>query len=84
LGYTGNWPVTVGSGYYQILAPTIQGPTAPAPGSPGGTPASFTLTAVPINDQVNDTPCNINFTLTSAGVQGAQGADPNAAVDCWH
>jgi type IV pilus assembly protein PilE len=89
LGYSGTagTPMIVGSGYYQILtvAPSaIVGALLPAPGTPAGTPATFTLTAVPVpgTDQVNDLACT-SFTINSAGQQSAAGADPNASVDCW-
>jgi type IV pilus assembly protein PilE len=84
LGYTGPWPVTVGSGYYQIALPAVLAATAPTAALPAGTPATYTLTAVAINDQVNDTAC-ATFTLTSAGVQGAftSAATPNNFT-CWH
>lgn len=81
LGYTGVWPVTVGSGYYQIQAPVITPAAAPTALLPAGTPASYTLTAIAIGDQTNDAQCQ-QFTLTSSGVQGAvPGAN---AFTCWH
>src|SRR5580700_1233120 len=58
LGYTA-FPVTVGSGYYTIAAPTVTGATTAAP-------ATFSLTATAIGTQVNDTLCT-TFTLTQAG-----------------
>jgi type IV pilus assembly protein PilE len=77
VGYpAGAWPQTVGSAYYQITAPVI---TAAAVGAP----ATYTLTAVPIGDQVKDTSC-ASFTVTSKGVQSALdsgGAD--ATATCW-
>jgi type IV pilus assembly protein PilE len=82
LGYGGAWPVTVGNGYYQILAPVIVPATAPTALAPGGTPATYTLTAVPLagTDQVNDTDCT-QFSLTSGGVQSALPV-ANSAL-CW-
>ena len=42
------WGVPVGNGYYQLAAPVIVPATPPTLASlPGGTPASYTLTAVP-------------------------------------
>ena len=81
LGYTGPWPVTVGSVYYQIIDPTplLVAATAPTAAVPGGTPASYTLTAVPIGPQVNDTQC-LNFVLTSAGLKTNSGP----LTTCWN
>jgi len=80
LGYgAAAWPVTVGSGYYQIAQPTVVAAVAPTAASPAGTPASFSLTATAIGDQANDTDC-ATFTVTSAGVQSAS---PNASGNCW-
>lgn len=44
-------------------------------------PATFTLEATPQGDQVNDAKCGA-LRLTSAGVQGSQGADSDAN-ECW-
>jgi type IV pilus assembly protein PilE len=78
LGYTGAWPVTVGSGYYQVSITQFTAATAPTAALPGGTPASYTLQALPIGDQVNDTACT-SFTLTSQGVQSST----PAGGSCW-
>ena len=80
LGYTGAWPVVVGSGYYEINAPTVVAATTTPPA-----PATYTLTAVPVpgNDQAKDTAC-VSFTVTSAGAQTATmngGADNSST--CW-
>src|ERR1019366_5336510 len=48
LGYTGAWPVTVGSGYYQVSISQFTPATLPTAASPGGTPATYTLQAVPV------------------------------------
>ena len=77
LGYTGSWPVTVGSGYYQITKPTLPDPGVAAP--------SFAITAVPIagKGQDQDTTC-ASFTIESTGKQSAKdssGADQTAV--CW-
>jgi type IV pilus assembly protein PilE len=77
LGYTGAWPVTVGSGYYQIQTPTIQAAVVPTALIPAGTPATYTLVAVPVGDQTNDA-CQ-SFTITSGGVQ----TSTPAGVTCW-
>jgi type IV pilus assembly protein PilE len=83
LGYSGPWPVTVGSGYYQIQAPAVNPAVAPTGANPAGTPASFTLTAVPVNIQLQDGACT-QFQVLSNGTKLAQGSDPNANVDCWN
>jgi type IV pilus assembly protein PilE len=79
LGYTGPWPVTVGSGNgtYSIAQPAILPAVAPTALLPAGTPATYTLTATPINDQANDA-CT-SFTITSGGVQSST----PAGVTCW-
>src|SRR5208283_2399575 len=83
LGYGGAWPVTVGSGYYQVQAPVLVPAVPPTAAIPGGTPATFSITALPIGMQLNDAAC-ASFTITSAGVKSATGTDPNANVDCWN
>ncbi|NNM62567.1 MAG: prepilin-type N-terminal cleavage/methylation domain-containing protein [Steroidobacteraceae bacterium] len=84
LGYgSAAWPVTVGSGYYQIAQPTVTAAVAPTASSPAGTPASFSLTATPLGDQVNDTAC-ASFTVNSQGVRTAltSGGADNSTT-CW-
>jgi type IV pilus assembly protein PilE len=77
LGYSGTFPVTVGSGYYQIDAPTVVAGTTTAV-------ATFSITAVPVpgSDQAKDAAC-ASFTITNQGAQTATGTDPNPNVDCW-
>jgi type IV pilus assembly protein PilE len=83
LGYSGNWPVTVGSGYYQIQAPVVTPATAPTAGNPAGIPASFTITAVPTpgTTQTQDTAC-ASFTISSTGTQTASPLANSAT--CWN
>jgi type IV pilus assembly protein PilE len=84
LGYPGaGVPFAVGSGYYNITVLNVFGATAPTATVPGGTPASYTITATAIANQVNDTPCT-SFTITSAGVQTAlnSGGTDNTTA-CW-
>jgi type IV pilus assembly protein PilE len=64
------FPMTVGSGYY-----TVNVVSAPAAGA---VPASYTITATPLGDQLKDAPCQL-FQLTSLGVQSST---PNT-TDCW-
>ncbi|MDE2305202.1 MAG: prepilin-type N-terminal cleavage/methylation domain-containing protein [Gammaproteobacteria bacterium] len=78
LGYgSAAWPVTVGSGYYQIAQPTVTAAVAPTSTAPAGTPASFSITATAIGDQVNDTACQ-TFTVDSTGARTATSAN------CWN
>jgi len=84
LGYSA-WPATVGSGYYQINAPTVVAAVAPSITVPAGTPATYSFTAVPVatSSQASDVLC-ASFTINSAGQQTATGTDPNPNQDCWH
>lgn len=75
LGYTGAFPVTVGSGYYQVAAPVVTAGTAAAV-------ATFTITATPVGSQVNDAAC-ASFSINNLGQQSATGTDSNPSVDCW-
>jgi len=80
LGYTG-FPITVGSGYYQLQAPVICPPNCAA-GLPN---PSFTITAVPLagTSQVNDTSC-ASFTIDSTGRQTAlDTGGANQTALCW-
>jgi type IV pilus assembly protein PilE len=78
-------PVPVGTGYYIISNITVTLALPPTGAIPGGTPATFTITAVPApgSMQVNDTQCAV-FTINSAGQQTAltAGAVDNTA-NCW-
>ncbi|HUX73964.1 MAG TPA: type IV pilin protein [Steroidobacteraceae bacterium] len=78
LGYTA-FPTTVGGGYYQVQQPVVTLAVAPTSGSPSGTPASFSITANAIGDQLKDTDC-LSFTVTSSGLQTAS---PDPASTCW-
>ncbi len=78
-------PVPVGTGYYVISLINATLPVAPTALVPGGTPATFTITAVPAagSMQVNDTAC-ASFTISSTGQQTAlnSGGIDNTA-NCW-
>ena len=78
LGYTA-WPQTVGSGYYQLSQPAnISAATAT-------TPATFTLTAVPIagKGQDKDTDCQ-SFVVTQTGQEtSTNGAGVDSSATCW-
>ena len=89
LGYTGTGTTTaqasfsVGSGYYTVALNKIDA-TAPTVALPGGTPASYSIVATAVGDQLKDTLCR-TLTVTSAGLQSA--ADSASAVTtntCWH
>jgi len=82
LGYTA-WPATVGSGYYQVAAPTVVAAVAPSALAPAGTPASFSFTATPLGDQTKDTACT-SFTVTSGGGQSALSGTTDNTQTCWH
>jgi type IV pilus assembly protein PilE len=77
--------IPVGTGYYVISAITALPPVAPTVAVPGGTPATFTITAVPApgSMQVNDTAC-ATFSIDSTGKQIAlnSGGIDNTA-NCW-
>jgi type IV pilus assembly protein PilE len=83
LGYAGPWPITVGNSYYQVQVPIVVPAVAPTALSPGGTPSTYSITAVPIGTQVNDAAC-ASFTITSAGAKAATGTDPTPNVTCWN
>jgi type IV pilus assembly protein PilE len=73
LGYGGAWPVTVGSGYYQVTV------VSPDPTQPAGTPSYF-IKAVPVGTQASDTTC----TELDVNQLGAQSAIPAANTStCW-
>jgi type IV pilus assembly protein PilE len=83
LGYAA-FPATVGNGgnYYSI---TVAQPVAATPptGTTAGIPASYSITATAINDQLKDTQCK-TFTVTSGGGQSAlDSGNVDATVACW-
>ncbi len=88
LGYSGTGTTTaqgsfsVGSGYYTVVLSKVDA-IAPTVALPGGTPATYLITATAVNDQLKDTSCR-TLTISSAGVQTA--ADAASAVttaSCW-
>jgi type IV pilus assembly protein PilE len=76
VGYTGGiWPVTVSNSYYRVWVAVT--PAA------GVVPASFLITARPINAQVADLACQV-FTLDNIGTQTAQdSALADTSTVCW-
>jgi type IV pilus assembly protein PilE len=79
LGYSGfgsGYPI--GGGYYYLSAPTVTAATST-------TPATFTLTAVPVSGagQDKDTTC-AEFMVYSSGQQYAQSSSgTNTTTTCW-
>jgi type IV pilus assembly protein PilE len=63
-GPTDIWPITVGSGYYQV---TVTTPT----------PVSYVITATTFGIQINDTRC-VSFSVDQLGSQTATGTDAAA------
>ena len=80
LGYSGSWPLKVGSGYYQITACVA---ATTACGTDAGTGQAFLLTAEPVGAQVGDTQCR-SFTLDSTGLQKVTGTSSGTPSSCWN
>ena len=82
LGYptTATVPFPVGSGYYNISAITVVAAVAPVSSTSAGTPATYTITALPVatNSQIRDSGCT-SFTISSGGVQTSTGT----STTCW-
>ena len=82
LGYTAGAGVSfpVGSGYYNISPITVVAAVAPANATSAGTPATYSITAVPVagSTQANDAGCT-SFTISSGGVQTSTGS----STTCW-
>ncbi len=77
LGYTGSWPITIGSGYYAIESPNVT--------STNGQPA-FSLTAVTVSAyQAQEDPTCSTFTVTSTGAESStdSAGNTNPADTCW-
>ena len=87
LGYTGAWPIVVGSGYYQLSVCTVPPAATCAPSAIATAPA-YTVTATPVagQSQTQDTQCT-GFAVDSVGQQYA--ADSTGAYTaaaqayCW-
>ena len=71
-------PFPVGNNYYNITALTVTAAVAPVNATSAGTPATYSITASPINSQVADSGCT-SFTITSGGVQTSTGS----STTCW-
>jgi type IV pilus assembly protein PilE len=72
LGYTGTWPISVGSGYYSLTA-TCTNAKDPC--------TDYMLTATAIGTQAKDAIC-ATLTLSQSGLQGATGT--GTATVCWN
>jgi type IV pilus assembly protein PilE len=85
LGYTGAWPIAVGSGYYQLSVCTVP-PAATCAPSAIATPPAYAVTATPVagQSQVSDAQCT-SFSVDSAGQQYADGTGGAAVATpyCW-
>jgi type IV pilus assembly protein PilE len=67
------WPITVGSGYYQVTV------VAPDPAQ-GGAAGTYSITANPIGTQLNDTTC-ATLSVNQLGAQSSTGT--GTAATCW-
>jgi type IV pilus assembly protein PilE len=76
LGYgAGGWPITVGSGYYQV---TVSSPD-PNQGN-GNVPGTYIITANTFGLQVGDTTC-ASLSVNQLGAQTSTGT--GTAATCW-
>ncbi len=76
LGYGGvnaAWPITVGSGYYQVTV------VVPDPNQ-GGAAGTYSITANTYGMQVNDTTCT-SLSVNQLGAQTSTGS--GTAATCW-
>src|SRR3569833_2829126 len=80
LGYSGAWPIKVGSGYYQITACVAANTTCATDAGKG---QAFLLTAQPVGAQAGDTLCG-SFTLASTGSQKVTGTASGSPSSCWN
>jgi type IV pilus assembly protein PilE len=71
VGYTGAWPVAVGSGYYTVNL-TASSPT------------QFAFTATPVGMQTADTQCQA-FTVDNTGKQSSvNSSNSDSTATCWN
>jgi type IV pilus assembly protein PilE len=80
LGYAGAFPITVGSGYYQVSV--CVNTTLPCTAD-AGTGTKFLLTATPVGAQVKDTICG-SFTLDNTGAEAVTGTASATPATCWN
>jgi type IV pilus assembly protein PilE len=70
VGYSGAWPITVGSGYYTVNVVA--------------TASTYTFTATPVGPQASDTDCQ-SFTVDQTGAQSAtNSAAADSTTTCWN
>jgi type IV pilus assembly protein PilE len=81
LGFSANFPQSVGSGYYQIDAPTVSAATVSS-STLAATPPGYSFVAEAINGQTKDTQC-AQFTINQSGVQGSLNSGGAASTGCW-
>lgn len=75
LGYgANNWPITVGSGYFELSKPNVNN---------GANPPYYLLTATAIGSQVSDTQCQ-QFTIDSTGTEiSYDNSNSVTTSTCW-
>jgi hypothetical protein len=70
------------STYYSVAAPVVVLANAPT-ATTAGSPATWTVTATAVLDQLKDTSCR-TFTVTSAGLQtSADASSVDTTSTCW-
>ena len=74
LGYVGAFPLTIGSGYYQINV------VVPDPAQGVATATTYLITATPIGSQATDTQC-ASLSVNQLGVQTFTGTGTQQT--CW-
>jgi type IV pilus assembly protein PilE len=77
LGYSGEFPQVIGTGYYQVTVCVAT--VAPCGNSSATTGNVFLVQATPVGSQASDTQC-ASFSVDSTGVQSATGT---SAGTCW-
>lgn len=76
LGYTGSFPQSIGSGYYQV--------TVTATAATATTPPAFTATATAIGKQTADASC-ASFTVNQLGQHTSLDSGGNdSTATCWN
>lgn len=82
LGYSGSWPINVGSNYYQVTACVAATTSITVACTDAGKGANYLLTATPINTQTKDTQC-ATYTLDNTGSQAVSGSASSTPSSCW-
>lgn len=74
--------ISVGNGYYTVTLPLVTAATPPT-ATTTGTPASFSLTANAIGDQLKDTTC-ATYIVNSNGTRAASSSSgTDSTSSCW-